>query len=38
MAEVREKIEGILLGTAKKAARDEWMDRLRQHFYVRYYN
>lgn len=38
VAEVREIIEGKLLADARKGARDAWIARLREHFFVRYYD
>lgn len=38
VAEVREIIESKLLGDAMKGAKDQWVARLREHFYVRYYD
>ncbi len=38
VAEVREIIESKLLGDALKGAKDAWVARLREHFFVRYYD
>lgn len=37
VSEVREIIEAKLLADSQKTTREEWMRRLREHFYVRYY-
>lgn len=37
IAEVREIIEGKLLAESQKTVREEWLRRLHEHFFVRYY-